>query len=204
MDHALVVRVGHGLGDRDHRRDQRQPLVERVRRGDRRRQRPPLDPLHRVGQDAVLIEPEVVDRDDVGMDQAAGDPRLAQEARRQPGVRVAQLLHRHVAIEHDVVGGPHRGQAALGQHRAQLVALGEARRRQRDRRGRRGERPQRDGRFGVSVPHRPTSYPSGEALGAISLARSGPRRSARSPRTGSRAGAGRSLHRTRSRSCRPG
>jgi hypothetical protein len=68
--------------------------------------------------EAVLAQPPIgfeaiVDDDDVRMHERAGEPRLAQEAAREPRVRHRlQLLERHQPVEAGLPGEIHDGHAA--------------------------------------------------------------------------------------------
>ncbi len=79
---------------------------------------PPLDPLHRVEQRAILVLAQVVDRHDVRVFQFARHHGFAQEflARTQIGLLVRpQHLDRHGAVDGRLASGRHQAHAALAQ-----------------------------------------------------------------------------------------
>ena len=85
---------------------------------------PPVDVLHGDVRGPVVLE-VVVDRDDVGVAERAGQPRLAQEALREGGVGLAkgaQLLQRDQAVEVGLAGEEHGGHAAPAELLEDLVA----------------------------------------------------------------------------------
>ncbi len=124
MDDPAGVRVGHGVADRDEGVQQYRQ-VERV--GLARRPLPVVGP-GRLAQGAALEEAhgverlaavphaeQVIHRNDTGVFQLAGDPRLLEKARPErgvPGTLGAQLLEGHVAAEIVVVGQPGAADAA--------------------------------------------------------------------------------------------
>ena len=97
MDDPARLRVREpGQDALQHARDLRQLEV-----ADERAQRAALDVLHRDVRRPLVLE-EVVDGDDVGVAQRAGDARLAHEALgegRVCGVKRRQLLQRDDAVE---------------------------------------------------------------------------------------------------------
>ena len=80
MDDALPMRVRDRVGDGDHVRQQRQPLVERARAGDHLLERVAADQLHRVERLARRPAARLVDRHDRRVLQPRGDARLAAQA----------------------------------------------------------------------------------------------------------------------------
>ena len=99
MDHSAFVGGGHAIGN-----------LERVVDGLSHRQRPALDPLVQrfafedLSDDIceLALDADVVDRDDVGMIQAAGRPRLLLESTPSIGILregVGQYLDGDVATE---------------------------------------------------------------------------------------------------------
>ncbi len=77
----------------------------------------PLDEPHGVIRAPVGIGAQAVDRDDARVLEPAGDLRLEQEpltAGGIVGVRIEDLLERHLAVELAVEGHEHCSQAAAG------------------------------------------------------------------------------------------
>jgi hypothetical protein len=107
VDHAARVRVAHRLADRLEDRDQ--PLAVRagvLALGEQRRQRAPLDELHREEGPLVLHRAELVHRHDARMLQLAADLRLLDEALHDlgpVGEALVEHLDRDVAPEIRVV-----------------------------------------------------------------------------------------------------
>ena len=83
VDHALGVRVRHGLADLEQHAQGARPrpaLPLLVRPLEDRAERPPLHVLHREVDAPLLVEPELVDGNDAGMIQLSRDLRLLEEA----------------------------------------------------------------------------------------------------------------------------
>ena len=89
MDHAFAVRVADGVGDRDHMRQQRQPVAQRAALGEQLLERAALDELHHVVRIAIRPAAGLVDGDDAGVLEPSRDQRLANEPRFVPLVRAA-------------------------------------------------------------------------------------------------------------------
>jgi len=94
-------------------------------------QRAPFDEAHGVERLLVLGPPgQLIDRNDAGVLQLAGDPSLLQEAGRGVGVVGtfgAELLESNLAAQVPVAGQPDLANAALGMQPGQRVALTAAR-----------------------------------------------------------------------------
>ncbi len=148
MDDALGVRVGEGLGGL-----QRDPghlaVVDRGNPRPRPRARVPAAPQDLVEPPAgdvlhdVVVPPVVladaVDRDDIGVVQPPGGPRLAAEPRQVGGL--AQELQGHVAVERLLAGlvdDPHAAPADLADDAEVVEPLRRGGRCGRRARGRRG------------------------------------------------------------------
>ncbi|MFO0844248.1 MAG: hypothetical protein U0797_17935 [Gemmataceae bacterium] len=123
VDDAARVGVGDRVADRNEGVQQGRQ-VERVglaggsllvERGRRLGQRAPLDEAHGVERSAVGGPGQLVDRDDAGVLQLAGNSGFLKEAGGERGVLGPlgpQLLQGDVAAEAAVVGQPHAADAA--------------------------------------------------------------------------------------------
>jgi hypothetical protein len=83
VDHALVVGVGHGFADLEHHSEHARlapALAFLIQERQDLAQAPPLDQLHREVEASRGVEAELVDRDDAGMVELAGDLGLLEEA----------------------------------------------------------------------------------------------------------------------------
>jgi hypothetical protein len=99
MDHALAVRVADRVRDRDHVREQRDPIAQAVVLRHQLLERAALDELHHVVRIAVGPTTGLVNRHDAGVLEPRGDQRLAHEPRLVRVVAAEQLLYRDRAAE---------------------------------------------------------------------------------------------------------
>jgi len=108
--HALLVRVRHGIADAKHhvQRASRRPLVV-VRVGDAIEDRAQIVALHEFHREVhapVPVDSYLVDRDDAGVIELAGDLRLLEEAAERlivDGGRLTRVLVAPLS-EHDLQG----------------------------------------------------------------------------------------------------
>ena len=126
VQHVARVRERDRLGRRDHRGHQREPVGERRRRGDLRRERHALDEPHHVERRAIRPPTDLVDRHDPGVLELRGDPRLALEPRDQAGRRAHELLDRDGAADAQVARRDDAPHAAARDLAAEQVARGVA------------------------------------------------------------------------------
>ncbi|EAU63718.1 hypothetical protein STIAU_3224 [Stigmatella aurantiaca DW4/3-1] len=122
VDDALGVGVGDGLGHREHVRQQRQPLLQRLLLGEDVRQRAARDELHREEGLAAGPTPRFVDGDDGGVLEAGGDEGLGDEARLHVPAGRQQLLDGHGPVQALVPGPEDAADAPLRQLPDERVA----------------------------------------------------------------------------------
>jgi hypothetical protein len=138
VQHALAVRIGDRLAHRlEYREHAPAVLIRRAALLQERRQRLPLDQLHREVRPLVGHQAELVHGHDAGVLQLAADLRLLDEALHDLGA-LGQLavehLHRHVAAEVRVVALEDHAHAAARDLAQQLVVAAPLRHELRRRR----------------------------------------------------------------------
>ena len=95
---------------------------------DRRMERPPLDESHRIERPIVRASAsQLIDRDDPGMLELAGDFRLLDEPLSDEGTRIPsigpQLFEGHLATHMNVVRQPYLADTTLSMKLCEPVTL---------------------------------------------------------------------------------